>query len=142
MGRRKPKIVENIVITDIGDKGQAIGRDEEGIVYFVKGAVPGDVVDVLVKRKKSSYRQGIVSQFKSYSSERVEPFCKHFGNCGGCKWQYLDYPSQLKYKEKVVLDAFKRIGHLEIKNREQILGCDLTEAVSYTHLTLPTTPYV
>jgi len=123
---RKKKTYPNIQITGIADKGLAVGRDEEGIVYFVQGAVPGDNVDVLVLRKKKSFRKGIVSKFNSLSSERVDPFCKHFGNCGGCKWQYLDYPSQLKYKEKSIKDAFERLGHLEIKESFPILACEET----------------
>jgi len=122
--RKKKKIVTDVTMTGIADKGQAVGRDEEGMVYFVAGAVPGDVVDVWVKKKKNSFKVGVVEQFKSKSPERVDAFCKHFGNCGGCKWQYLDYTSQLKYKEEAVLDAFKRLGHLEIKETRKILGCD------------------
>lgn len=123
---RKKKTVENILITDIADKGMAVGRDDEGIVYFVTGAVPGDVVDVIVLRKKKSYRTGMVKSFKKYSPERIDAFCSHFGNCGGCKWQNLDYPSQLKYKEKLIHDAFSRLGHIEIKEIRPILGCAKT----------------
>ena len=114
-------------MTGIADKGQAVGRDAEGMVYFVQGAVPGDVVDVWVKKKKSSHRIGVVEAFREKSAERVEAFCDHFGNCGGCKWQSLDYSSQLKYKEASVIDAFKRIGHLEVKEQKPILGCDRTK---------------
>lgn len=123
MGRRKRRIVENVSITGIADKGQAVGRDEEGMVYFVAGAVPGDVVDVWVKKKKSNYRQGVISAFRSKSDLRIAPFCEHFGNCGGCKWQYLDYASQLKYKNEVVLDAFDRLGQISYKEARPILGC-------------------
>ena len=123
MGRRKKKVKENIHLTGIADKGFAVGRDEEGIVYFVDGGVPGDVVDVMVTRKKSSFRKGFVTGFKSLSEERIDPMCSHFGVCGGCKWQNLNYESQLKYKEQSVLDAFKRIGHVEIGEKKGILGC-------------------
>jgi len=125
--RRKKKIVTDVTLTGIADKGQAVGRDESGMVYFVKGAVPGDIVDVWVKKKKNSYRVGVVEQFKHKSEERVTPFCQHFGDCGGCKWQYLDYEAQLKYKEESIVDAFTRIGHLEIKEQRPILGCDKTK---------------
>jgi len=125
--RRKKKIARDVKISGIADKGQAVGRDEEGMVYFVAGAVPGDVVDVWVKKKKNIFKVGVVEQFKFLSEERVEPFCKHFGNCGGCKWQYLDYESQLKYKESAILAAFERIGHLEIKEKRPILGCEKTK---------------
>lgn len=122
MGRKK-KVKPNIVMTGIADKGMAAGRDEEGMVYFVEGAVPGDVVDVLVTRKKSSFRKGLVHNFISYSEERIEPQCQHFGVCGGCKWQNLSYDSQLKYKQQSVLDAFKRIGHVNIEEKRTIIGC-------------------
>ena len=125
--RRKKKIVSDVTLTGIADKGQAVGRDEGGMVYFVAGAVPGDVVDVWVKKKKNSYRVGVVEQFKHKSEERVTPFCQHFGDCGGCKWQYLDYEAQLKYKEESIVDAFTRIGQLEIKEQRPILGCDKTK---------------
>lgn len=121
---RKKKVKEDILITGIADKGMGVGRDEEGMVYFVEGPVPGDVVDVLVLRKKSSYRKGVVQQYKELSPERVEAKCKHFGACGGCKWQNLDYSSQLKYKEQSVKDAFKRIAHIEAEDFQDIVGCD------------------
>ncbi len=129
MGRRRKtkRIAQDVSISGIADKGQAVGRDAEGMVYFVAGAVPGDVVDVWVKKKKSSFRQGVVETFKSLSSERVEAFCEHFGNCGGCKWQYLNYQSQLKYKEEAIVDAFERLGHLEIKEKRPIMGCEQTK---------------
>ena len=97
------------------------------MVYFVKGAVPGDVVDVWVKKKRNSYRQGVVEKFKSLSSLRVQPFCEHFGNCGGCKWQDLDYASQLKFKNEAVLAAFQRLGQIEVKEHRPILGCEATK---------------
>ena len=129
MGRRKRKrkIAYNVSITDIADKGQAVGRDAEGLVYFVKGAVPGDIVDVWVRKKKKSFNIGEVENYIEKSSLRVTPFCAHFGDCGGCKWQYLDYESQLKYKEAAVVNTFKRLGHLEIKEQRPIIGCDLTK---------------
>jgi len=123
MGRKK-KVYKDVQMTGIADKGMAVGRDKEGIVYFVDGAVPGDNADVLVLRKKSSFRKGIVDRFNSYSEERTEPLCDHFGVCGGCKWQNLDYEAQLKYKQKAVLDAFERIAKIRPERFEQIIGCD------------------
>ncbi len=123
---RKKKVKENITIHGIADKGMAVGKDEDGIVYFVDGPVPGDKVDVLVLRKKSSYRKGIVQEYKSLSSERVEPFCSHFYQCGGCKWQHLDYKAQLKYKASTVFDAFDRIAGIKSFEKLPILACDKT----------------
>ena len=129
MGRRKRtrKIATNVTITDIADKGQAVGRDAEGLVYFVTGAVPGDIVDVWVRKKKKSFNIGQVERYIEKSALRVSPFCDHFGHCGGCKWQYLDYDSQLKYKEAAVVSAFKRLGHLDIDETRPILGCEHTK---------------
>ncbi len=125
--RRKRKIVHDVLMTGIADKGQAVGRDASGMVYFVQGAVPGDVVDIWVKKKKKTFYQGVVEEYKTLSEERVEAFCEHFNECGGCKWQNLDYASQLKFKNDAVLDAFRRIGHLEIKEARPILGCERTQ---------------
>ncbi len=111
MGRRKkPRIFEQIAITGVADKGKAVGRNEEGIVIFVEKVIPGDVVDVLVKRKKAGYMHGMPVVFHKYSEDRVEAFCEHFGVCGGCKWQNVKYEAQLKHKEEVVRNALKRIG--------------------------------
>ncbi len=123
MARRK-QVQENIKITGIADKGMAVGRDDEGMVYFVQGAVPGDIVDVLVLRKKSSFKKGIVYEYKSYSPERIEAKCLHFGVCGGCKWQNLDYTSQVKYKEQTVKDVFKRLAHIEPEEFRSLLSCN------------------
>lgn len=123
MARRK-KRVAGVEITGIADKGKAVGRDAEGMVYFVDGAVPGDVVDVLVLRKKKSFRQAIVTDYVELSPERVDAACEHFGVCGGCKWQHLDYSAQLKYKEKTVVDAMRKIGGLDPTLVLPIMGAE------------------
>ena len=107
---KKNFILENLEIVDISTEGKAIAKSE-GLVVFVEGAVPGDVVDVMVHRKKNSFAEGRVQAFRSYSPQRTTPICEHFGTCGGCKWQNLAYSSQLQFKEKYVLDAFTRIGN-------------------------------
>lgn len=112
MARRKQK-AHNITITGIADKGKAVGRDEAGMVYFVDGAVPGDVVDVLVLRKKKSFRQAIVTDYISLSPDRIDPVCQHFGVCGGCKWQHLDYTAQLRHKQQTVVDAMTKIAKID-----------------------------
>ena len=115
MGRRRKikRIIEQVKITGIADRGKSIGRTEEGQVLFVENVAPGDVVDVLVLRKKKGVLSGIPNHFHSYSPDRVEPFCQHFGICGGCKWQHLSYEAQIREKEVVVRDAIQRIGKLE-----------------------------
>ena len=113
MGRRRKKVIENVAITGIADKGMSVGRAEDGQVVFIKGGVPGDVVDVLVLRKKKSYAHGIVHHTHHWSEDRVKPRCNHFGLCGGCKWQDLDYTAQIRHKHQVIHDAMTRIAGLD-----------------------------
>jgi 23S rRNA (uracil1939-C5)-methyltransferase len=115
MGRRKkPKLFKNVHFTGIADKGRSVGRDEEGRVVFVEEVAPGDVADVLVIRKRKGVWTGVAQEFHQYSEDRVEPFCEHFWNCGGCKWQHLSYEAQAKHKEKVVRDTLQRIGKVDV----------------------------
>lgn len=118
---KKNFILENLEIVDISTEGKAIAR-HDGMVVFIEGGVPGDVVDVMVHRKKNNYAEGRVETIKTFSPDRVEPHCTHFGTCGGCKWQDLSYKKQLEFKQKYVLDAFTRIGKLEYQNMSPILG--------------------
>lgn len=128
MARRKrtKKIVKNLKVHGIADKGMSVARDEDGLVYFVKGAVPGDVIDMLVLRKKKGFQTGIVNEFISYSSKRIEPVCEHFGLCGGCKWQNLSYQDQLVFKTENVTAAITRIAKLNSDIIEPIIGSKLT----------------
>jgi len=109
MGRKK-RIVENLNVVGIADKGMAVARDNEGMVYFVKDSVPGDVIDLLVLRKKKGFKTGIVHRLIKPSPKRTEPFCSHFELCGGCKWQNLSYLDQLAFKEDNVKAAIQRIA--------------------------------
>jgi 23S rRNA (uracil1939-C5)-methyltransferase len=124
LAKRKKKVIENLTITGIADKGKAVGRTPEGEVVFVEDVVPGDVVDVLVLRKKKSLSQAIVQKFKHLSEDRVQPRCDHFGTCGGCKWQNLDYQVQLTHKEQTVKDCIRRIAGLNPDLVNPIIGCD------------------
>jgi hypothetical protein len=92
----------------------------------VDGAVPGDVVDVFVQKKKGGFAEGRVERIATPSPERVEPFCEHFSICGGCKWQNLDYETQLRHKQQVVEDALVRIGKVKIEEFRPILGAPET----------------
>lgn len=121
MGRMK-KILNNIYITGIADKGMAVGRTESGEVIFVRGAVPGDTVDVLSGRRRKGVRRGKVHRVVSPSPDRVEPVCTHFENCGGCKWQNLAYERQLQEKETVVKDAIERLARVTDYILHPIMG--------------------
>ncbi len=121
MARKKLPYFENVEITDIGAEGKAIAKINE-MVCFVNMAIPGDIVDLQVTRKKSRYMEARITSFREYSSLRQQPFCKHFGICGGCKWQHLPYQLQLKYKQQQVEDAMRRIGHVEAEELKPILG--------------------
>ena len=103
------RLKEDVLLLDIASEGKCVARIEDK-VYFVEGGVPGDVVDVLVEKDKKSYAEGRVYRLKTPSPDRKAAFCSHFGVCGGCKWQNLDYDRQLELKNKQVKDAFERIG--------------------------------
>ena len=119
-------MLEQITITDVAAEGKALARVND-MVVFVPYVVPGDVVDLQVKRKKHSYAEAVAVKFHEYSPLRSEPFCKHFGVCGGCKWQCLKYEEQLRYKQKQVTDNLVRIGKIELPEISPILGSELTE---------------
>ena len=119
-------MLEQITITDVAAEGKALARVND-MVVFVPYVVPGDVVDLQVKRKKHSYAEAVAVKFHEYSPLRSEPFCKHFGVCGGCKWQCLKYEEQIRYKQKQVTDNLVRIGKIELPEISPILGSELTE---------------
>ncbi|HEY5407839.1 MAG TPA: 23S rRNA (uracil(1939)-C(5))-methyltransferase RlmD [Ginsengibacter sp.] len=123
--KRKKFILENLPVTGYAAEGKALGRIE-GKVIFVEGAVPGDTVDLLITRNKKDWAEGKTIKIKELSKERVEPFCIHFGICGGCKWQMLPYNKQLEYKQQEAADAFKRIGKLNDINMLPIIGSEKT----------------
>ena len=126
MRRNKEKpVLENVLITDIAAEGKALARVNDKVL-FVPYAVPGDVVDVQVTRKRTSFMEGYIIRYVKYSDVRQTPFCEHFGTCGGCKWQFLPYAEQLKYKHKQVEDQLRRIGRLTLPEVTPILGSELT----------------
>ena len=105
--KRKPlPILTDILITDVAAEGKAIAK-VDNLVIFVPYVVPGDVVDLQIKRKKHSYAEAEAIAIKKYSELRAKPFCKHFGVCGGCKWQCLPYEEQLRFKQKQVWEDRK-----------------------------------
>ncbi|MBO7480953.1 MAG: 23S rRNA (uracil(1939)-C(5))-methyltransferase RlmD [Bacteroidales bacterium] len=125
MSKKKTQIVENLLITDIAAEGVAIGR-HENFVIFVAGVIPGDVVNVMLTRKRKNYSESKLLEIVKPSPDRVEPFCQYFGKCGGCKWQMLPYEKQLYYKQKQVNDQLTRIGGVAGVPINNILGADNT----------------
>lgn len=124
MKRQKKKIIlENVLITDYAAEGKALAK-LEGKVIFISGAVPGDVADIFITKDKKDWAEGRVQQIKELSKERVTAFCKHFGVCGGCKWQMLPYEKQLQYKQQEVAQNLRRIGKVTLPEMMPIVGAD------------------
>ena len=128
MRRKKRKeypLLENVEITAIAAEGKGLAR-VENFVVFVDKAIPGDIIDAKIIQKKKDYALAEITTLIKPSEKRIPSFCKHFGTCGGCKWQHVDYSYQLTLKQQVVEDAFRRIGKVELKSIEPILGCEET----------------
>jgi 23S rRNA (uracil1939-C5)-methyltransferase len=122
VGRKKElPLLEKVLITDIGAEGNALARVENQVV-FVPMLIPGDIVDIKVRKKKKKYLEGSVVRFHEYSADRIKPVCRHFGICGGCRWQHLPYDLQLKYKEKQVKDSLTRIARVDLPEITPIIG--------------------
>lgn len=119
--KKQLPILENIVITDVAAEGKAIAKVND-VVVFVPFAVPGDIVNLQVIKKKSSFMEARVLELINPSNKRQGAFCEHFGTCGGCKWQILPYDEQLYYKQKEVENNLKRIGKIELPEISPILG--------------------
>lgn len=127
MGRKKrslPKI-EQVEITDIGAEGKAIAKIDNRVI-FITQVIPGDIVDVQVTKKRKSFMEAVPVNFHKYSDMRTEPFCEHFGVCGGCKWQNLPYNEQLKYKHQQVIDNLERIAKVDLPEVNDILPSEKT----------------
>lgn len=117
--------MENVTVLDAVAEGKTLAKVDD-LVIFLNNAVPGDVVDIQVYKKKRNYVEGKAIKFHKYSDKRVEPFCEHFGVCGGCKWQFLSYEDQLGYKAKQVKDNLERLAKIELPDFEPILGAPRT----------------
>lgn len=125
--KKKPlPLLENITITDIAAEGKAIAK-VDGLAVFVPFVIPGDVVDLQIRRKKHSFAEAEAVNFHQYSPDRAKPFCPHFGVCGGCKWQILPYELQLHHKQKQVEETLRRIGKVELPEINAILGSRKTQ---------------
>jgi len=129
MGRRIPqekKLISDVEIIDIAEEGKGVAK-HDNLVLFIERAVPGDVLDVELQRKKKNFAEGKIAEIKKASEFRVDPFCSHFGVCGGCKWQQMTYDAQLKFKEQYVSNALSRIGKVDVSGMESILPSEQTE---------------
>ncbi|WP_293912979.1 MULTISPECIES: 23S rRNA (uracil(1939)-C(5))-methyltransferase RlmD [unclassified Sphingobacterium] len=129
MRRRIPqekKFISDIAVIDIAEEGKGVGKTDE-LVLFIDKAIPGDVVDVELVKKKKNFAEAKVATLKKASEYRIDPFCEHFGVCGGCKWQHMDYNGQLKFKQQTVDNVLARIGKVDTSIMEPILGSGETE---------------
>ena len=125
MGKRDREILENICIESVAAEGNALAH-VNGKALFVPMAVPGDIVDVQVTHKRRSYMEGNILKLVTPSPMRLEPFCSHFGDCGGCRWQPIPYDKQLEFKQQQVIDQLTRIGRLTLPPVHPILGSEKT----------------
>lgn len=123
---RPHPILENVLITGIAAEGKALARVNEKVV-FVPHVIPGDIVDLQVTKKRSAFLEARAVHFHEYSKDRIEPVCEHFGTCGGCKWQMLPYPKQLKFKQQQVVDNLTRIGKFKLPEISSIIGSAKSE---------------
>jgi len=119
--KRKNIILEGVRVDDYAAEGKSLAK-VDGKVIFIESTVPGDVVDVKLFKNKKDWAEGYPVRFHEYSKERVEPFCPHFGVCGGCQWQMLPYEKQLEYKQRQVGDNLKRIGKVALPPMLPIIG--------------------
>ncbi|HKG69746.1 MAG TPA: 23S rRNA (uracil(1939)-C(5))-methyltransferase RlmD, partial [Segetibacter sp.] len=123
--RRKKAVLHNVVMENYAAEGKSLAKIE-GKVIFVENTIPGDEVDILLQKNKKDWAEGTVLHFHKYSDLRIEPFCQHFGVCGGCQWQMLPYDQQLKYKQQQVIDNLKRIGKVPLPGIMPIIGAEQT----------------
>ncbi|MEJ5964373.1 23S rRNA (uracil(1939)-C(5))-methyltransferase RlmD [Pedobacter immunditicola] len=114
-------ILPNLHIIDIAEEGKGVGKADE-LVVFVDKAVPGDVVDVRLTKKKKNFAEAVIEELHTASPYRTDPFCQHFGTCGGCKWQHMQYDAQLQFKYKNVEAALQRLAKIDTSSMEPILG--------------------
>ena len=111
-----------MLVTDAGAKGKSIAKAPDGRVIFISNAVPGDVVDIQTMKQRKAYYEGKAIKIQEYSPKRTEPVCKHFGTCGGCKWQNMHYDYQLEYKQREVVNNLQRLGKIELPEITPISG--------------------
>jgi 23S rRNA (uracil1939-C5)-methyltransferase len=123
---QKGQVIENVYVENMAAEGKCISHID-GKVIFLQGGAPGDTVDVRLTRIKSGFLEGTVVAIKQYSPNREQPFCEHFGTCGGCSWQHIRYADQLNYKQQQVVDNLERLGGLTLPGIQPILGSTNTK---------------
>lgn len=123
---KKGDLINSLKLESMASEGKCVSR-LDGRVVFVTGGAPGDVVTVRVTKIKSSFLEAVVENVEQPSDDRVDPFCRHFGLCGGCSWQHIRYDVQLRYKQQQVIDHLERIGGLELHGVRPILGSGQTQ---------------
>ena len=121
--RRKPLFLENIEIIDTANKGKSVAKHDSRVI-FVQGGVPGDICDITVFKRRKKFWEARIEKIHTLSVRRSEPKCEHFGTCGGCKWQNMNYTSQLEFKQNEVLNNLKRIGGIKLPKHEEIIGSE------------------
>ena len=145
MKKKKPQIIlRDVLVTDYAAEGKSIAK-VDGKVIFIEKTVPGDIVDIKFSKSKKDWAEAYPIEFKKYSNDRVQPFCSHFGVCGGCIWQMLPYEKQLIYKQQQVVDNLQRIAKVKLPEIASIIGSDKTQQyrnkLEYTFSTKKFIPY-
>lgn len=142
--KKKNIVLQEVLVENYAAEGKSLAR-QDGKVIFIENVVPGDVVDVRLSKNKKDWAEGYPVRFKTYSKERLEPFCQHFGVCGGCQWQMLPYPKQLQYKQQQVIDNLTRIGKIKLPQTLPIIGAAedkfYRNKLEYTFSTKEFTPH-
>jgi 23S rRNA (uracil1939-C5)-methyltransferase len=126
MARKKKYPLQQVLVERYAAEGKCVARVNDKVI-FIEGAVPGDVVDIFVHKNKKDWAEARVTRLVQAATDRVVPFCQHFGTCGGCKWQMLPYPKQLQYKEEQVREQLRRIGQISAHENRPIAGCEATQ---------------
>ena len=124
--KKAPVFLDNVLIEDYAAEGKSLAR-VDGKVIFIEQVVPGDIVNLRITRDKKDWAEGKLEKLVSLSPDRTEPFCPHFGICGGCQWQMLPYEKQLHYKQKQVEETLKRIGKMPLPALRKIAGANVVQ---------------
>ncbi|WP_298320746.1 23S rRNA (uracil(1939)-C(5))-methyltransferase RlmD [uncultured Aquimarina sp.] len=122
--KNRKQVFKNIEVIDAGAKGKSIAKAPDGKIIFINNAVPGDVVDIQTTKKRKAFYEGSATTFHKKSDKRVDPACKHFGTCGGCKWQFMGYEHQLSYKQQEIVNNLTRLGKIKLPTVTPILGSE------------------